>query len=179
LSSDAPLTFFELEILCLVGRGGAGPHDLARYAQTRMYSNRAASQFYAVPKRLEKLGYLTSRKEPGRTHERTHYMLTEKAYDALREWLREPSPVPRTDTNVATRLLAADLVGERPVFESLLGMRAELDALDEQLVDALDRAKNLPHREKYLRLSHTLSRRLLAVYRKWLDEVERELDPDA
>jgi DNA-binding PadR family transcriptional regulator len=177
LSSDDPLTFFELEILALVGQGGAGPHDLARYAQTRMYSSRAPSQFYAVPKRLEEHGYLTSRKQPGRTHERTHYMLTEKAYDALREWIRAaPSPVPRTDTNVATRLLAADLVGERPVAQSLLGMREELETLDAELVDALERARALPHREKYLRLSHELSRRLLAVYREWLHDVERELD---
>jgi DNA-binding PadR family transcriptional regulator len=176
LSSDAPLTFFELEILALVGQGGAGPHDLARYGQTSMYSNKAPSQFYAVPKRLEERGYLKSSKEPGRTHERTHYMLTEKAYAALREWIRAPSPVPRTDTNVATRLLAADLVGERPVAESLLGMRQELETLDAQLVAALERAQALPHREKYLRLSHTLARRLLAVYRDWLDEVERELD---
>ncbi|HJQ49735.1 MAG TPA: hypothetical protein VJ838_04420 [Gaiellaceae bacterium] len=176
MSSDAPLTFFELEILALVGQGGAGPHDLARYGQTSMYSNKAPSQFYAVPKRLEERGYLKSRKEPGRTHERTHYMLTERAYDALREWIQAPSPVPRTDTNVATRLLAADLVGERPVAESLLGMRQELETLDAQLVAALERAQALPHREKYLRLSHTLARRLLAVYRDWLDEVERELD---
>jgi DNA-binding PadR family transcriptional regulator len=175
LSSDDSLTFFELEILCLVGRGGAGPHDLARYGQARMYSNKASSQFYAVPKRLEERGYLTSRKEPGRTHERTHYMLTEKAYEALREWIREPSPVPRTDTSIVTRLLAADLVGERPVAESLLAMRGEIDALDDELVDALERAKSLPHREKYLRLSHELSRRLIAVYRDWLDQVEREL----
>jgi DNA-binding PadR family transcriptional regulator len=175
LSSDEPLTFFELEILALIGQGGAGPHDLARYAQTRMYSSRAPSQFYAVPKRLEERGYLTSHKEPGRTHERTHYLLTEKAHEALCEWIRAPSPVPRTDTSVATRLLAADLVGEQLVAESLLGMRDELEALDAQLVDALERAKALPHREKYLRLSHELSRRLLAVYREWLDEVEETL----
>ncbi|HJQ74949.1 MAG TPA: hypothetical protein VJ814_08685 [Gaiellaceae bacterium] len=175
MSSDDSLTFFELEILALVGQGGAGPHDLARYGQTSVYSNKAPSQFYAVPKRLEERGYLTSRKEPGRTHDRTHYMLTEKAYDALRDWIEEPSPVPRTDTNVATRLLAADLVGERRVGKSLLAMREELETLDAQLVDALERAGALPHREKYLRLSHELSRRLLAVYRDWLDEVEREL----
>lgn len=174
--SSHDLTFFELEVLALIGQGGAGPHDLARYGKNRMYTNKAPSQFYAVPKRLEERGYLTSRKEPGRTHERTHYVLTEKAYDALREWLREPSPVPRTDTNAVTRLLAADLVGEKPVRESLLAMRDELEALDGQLVEAIERAKSFPHREKYLVLAHGLSRRLLEVYREWLDELERELD---
>ena len=37
----------------------------------------APSQYYAEPKRLERLGLLTSSKEPGRTRERTVYRLTD------------------------------------------------------------------------------------------------------
>jgi hypothetical protein len=36
-------------------------------------------------------------------------------------------------------------------------------------------AKTLPHRERYLRLNHRLSRRILRAYLDWLDEVERQL----
>ena len=36
------------------------------------------SQYYVEPKRLAKLGYLAARKEPGQTHERTVYTLTDK-----------------------------------------------------------------------------------------------------
>ena len=36
------------------------------------------SQYYVEPKRLAKLGYLETRKEPGKTRERTIYTLTEK-----------------------------------------------------------------------------------------------------
>ena len=86
LLSRDDLTPFSYTILVLVGRGGAGPHDLVRMArQGRIYAAAADSQFYAEPKRLERLGYLSSRKEPGRTRERTHYSLTRKGLKALRE----------------------------------------------------------------------------------------------
>jgi hypothetical protein len=32
-----------------------------------------------------------------------------------------------------------------------------------------------PHRERYLRLEHSLARRLLQAHLDWIDEVEREL----
>jgi hypothetical protein len=73
------------------------------------------------------------------------------------------------------RLLAADLVGEAPVRESISALREELVEL-EGLMDAADAAAaTLPHREKYLRLNHRLARRLIDVHREWVDEVEREL----
>jgi len=36
-------------------------------------------------------------------------------------------------------------------------------------------AQTLPHRVRYLRLVHSLGRRILATHLDWLDEVEREL----
>jgi hypothetical protein len=36
-------------------------------------------------------------------------------------------------------------------------------------------AETLPHRRKYLLLNHRLSRRLVAAFAEWVDEVEREL----
>ena len=79
-------------MLVLVGRGGAGPHDLVRMmrAQGGLYWAAAESHWYAEPKRLERLGYLRSRKEPGRTTERTEYELTKHGVAALREWLKRP-----------------------------------------------------------------------------------------
>jgi DNA-binding PadR family transcriptional regulator len=177
MSSDGALTLFEYEILVLVGSNGAGPHDLVRMSrQGRMYSSAADSQYYAVPKRLEALGYLTSRKEPGRTHDRTHYTLTAKGRRALREWMKQPASFPRTDTSATSRIIAADLVGEPAVKRSLLAMRADIDFLLEQLEAGVERAQDLPHREKYLLLSHDLARRVILAHRDWLDEVERELE---
>jgi len=160
----------------LVGSDGAGAHDLVRMArQGRMYTTAADSQYYAAPKKLERLGYLESRKEPGRTHARTHYTLTGEGRRALREWIKEPAPYPRTDTSAVMRMIAADLVGEKAVAESLHSMRGEIDFLLGQLEAGEERAHDLPHREKYLLLAHGLARRIILAHREWLDEVEREL----
>jgi DNA-binding PadR family transcriptional regulator len=175
LSSDA-LTPFSYAILVLVGRGGAGAHDLVRMARRgRIYAAAAESQFYAEPKRLERLGYLSSRREPGRTHERTHYMLTDAGLEALRDWARRPVRFPRLLHEGVVRLLATDLVGEAPVRESIHALGLELDELDRLLDEGDAVAATLPHREKYLRINHRLARRLVAAHREWIAEVEREL----
>jgi PadR family transcriptional regulator, regulatory protein AphA len=172
------LTPTSYAVLVLVGRGGAGPHDLVRMMrQGRVYESAAESQYYAEPKRLERLGYLRASKEPGRTHARTHYELTDKGLDALRAWIATPPQHPRLGADPILRLLAADLVGEAPVRESLLGMRDDLDDLRARLEEADAIAETLPHREKYLRLNHSLARRVVDAYDEWLDEIERELDP--
>ena len=51
---------------------------------------------------------------------------------------------------------------------SLVILLAALDTAEET-------AKTLPHRERYLRLVHSLGRRLLRAHEEWADEVEREL----
>src|ERR671939_599824 len=85
--SNSELTLFSYEILGLVGRHGAGPHDLLHMArQNRMLASSGESQYYTEPKRLAKLGYLSARKEPGKTRERTVYMLTDDGVRALREY---------------------------------------------------------------------------------------------
>jgi DNA-binding PadR family transcriptional regulator len=87
---------FSYTILTLVGEGGAGPHDIVRMMrQGRVYWSAADSHYYAEPKRLERLGYLRSEKTPGKTRERTHYVLTEAGREALRAWGREPMTFPR------------------------------------------------------------------------------------
>jgi DNA-binding PadR family transcriptional regulator len=166
MSSDR-LTPISYAVLVLVGRGGAGPHDLVRMMrQGRIYESAAESQYYAEPKRLERLGYLRSERVPGRTRERTHYVLTEKGIDALRRWMAERPQHPQLGADPILRLLAADLVGEQPVKDNLLSMRR--DVADEV-------AGTLPHREKYLRLNHRLARRVVDAYDEWLRDVEREL----
>jgi PadR family transcriptional regulator AphA len=175
LSSDT-LTPTSYAVLVLVGEGGAGPHDLVRMMrQGRIYESAAESQYYAEPKRLERLGYLKARKEPGRTRARTQYELTERGRKALRAWMEERPQHPQLRADPVLRLLAADLVGEPAVRRSLLTMRGDLADLRERLDTADEVAAGLPHREKYLRLNHRLARRVLDAYGAWLDEVEREL----
>lgn len=170
------LTQFSYTVLVLIGSEGAGAHDLVRMVrQGRVYASAAPSQYYAEPKRLERLGYLTAEKREGRTHARTHYRLTEKALEALRDWAREPVTFPGIPTQPIVRLLAADLVGEKAVLESLLALRPDIIDLLARLDVAEAVAETLPHRRTYLLLNHALARKVLQAHLEWLDEVEREL----
>jgi PadR family transcriptional regulator AphA len=172
----ARLTAFSHVVLTLVGENGAGPHDLVRMArQGRVYADFAESQWYAEPKRLEQLGYLSARKEPGRTRERTRYALTASGREALRDWLREPSPFSRIQMEPAWRLLTADITGDEAVLESLRPLRAEIADLLERIEAAEAIAHTMPRRERYLLLNHKLARRVVEAHAEWLDEVEREL----
>ena len=170
------LTLFSHVVLVLVGPGGAGPHDLVRMArQGRIYADFAQSQWYAEPKRLEKLGYLASRREPGRTRERTHYTLTERGVEALRQWMREPARFSRIQMEPAWRLLAADVVDDETVLRSLEALRGQIADIYAQLDTADEIARAVPHKERYLLLNRALARRIVDAHAEWLDEVEREL----
>src|ERR687884_1669898 len=104
------LTLFSYEILGLVGRGGAGAHDLLRMARRgRMLDWAGESQYYVEPKRLAKRGYLEARKEPGKTRERTVYTLSEKGLEALRDWAAKPARFTPLKHEGLMRLLVADL----------------------------------------------------------------------
>ena len=178
MSSTADLTLFSYEILGLVGREGAGPHDLRRMAQRgRLLAWAGESQYYTEPKRLARLGYLDARKEPGKTRARTVYTLTDKGLDALRAFARTPVTIPPFKSDALLRLLVADLVGEEVTRASLETMRDEIADLRERM-DAGDRsAVGLPHREKYLRLVNGFLRGLLDLHEELVDDAERELAP--
>ena len=90
-------------------------------------------------------------------------------------WTNQPAAFPGVHGEPPIKMLAADLVGEAGVRRSLISMRDEMASLRVELELADDRADAIPHRTKYLRLNHRLSRRILDCYDEWLDEVEREL----
>ena len=172
------LTPLSYVVLALVGRGGAAPHDLVRMARggQRLYYAGAASKIYEQPKRLERLGYLSSEKQPGKTTDRTHYTLTEKGLAALREWHTRTSSFPRIQSEAVARVLSSDLAeDERVVAESLSAMREEIAELSAAIDEDELRAPSIPHRERPLKLVRSLGRRLLEVHLEWIDEVEREL----
>jgi PadR family transcriptional regulator, regulatory protein AphA len=174
--SRNPLTPFSYVILTLIGRGGAGPHDLVRMMrQGRVYWTAADSQYYAEPKRLEKLGYLKSRKEPGQTRPRTHYELTKRGREALAEWVRTPAPLPRIQSEPVVRLLATDITDPAAVREGLAGLREEIGEQQRRMDDAMEIAKTLPSRKAYLVNNHRLARSFLQAHLDWLEEAEREL----
>ena len=170
------LSLFSYEILGLVGRAGAGPHDLLRMAKRgRILDWAGESQYYVEPKRLARLGYLEARKEPGRTRERTVYSLTDKGLEALAAWARTPARFTPVKSDPLLRLLVADLVGEGPTRESLLALREDIADLFVRLDESEAAAEGLPHRRETLLLVNRFLRRLLDLHLEFVDEVEREL----
>lgn len=177
MSTKDELSLFSYEILGLVGRNGAGPHDLRGMVRRgRILDWAGESQYYAEPKRLARLGYLQARKEPGKTRERTVYTLTEKGLEALREYARTPVRFTPVKSELLLRLLVADLVGETTTREAVTTLRADLDDLEVRLDEAAASAESLPHRRKYLLLTIGYLRRLLILQRQFVDELEHELD---
>jgi DNA-binding PadR family transcriptional regulator len=178
--SRRELSLFSYEVLGLVGRTGAGAHDLLRLARRgRILAWAGESQYYTEPKRLAALGYLDAREEPGRTRPRTVYTLTEKGLDALCDYARTPVAFTPVKSDVLLRLLIADLVGEGPTRESIRALREDIADLSARLDDAEATADALPHRRKYLLMVVGFLRRLLELHLELVDEVERELAPRA
>jgi DNA-binding PadR family transcriptional regulator len=137
------------------------------------------SQYYVEPKRLAKLGYLDARKQPGKTRERTVFTLTDKGLDALRAWAQTPVYFTPVKSELLTRLLIADLVGEAATRKGVSALRDDITDLFARLEDAEGTAEALPHRHKYLLLVSSFLRRLVELHLDLVDEVERELAPKA
>ena len=178
MSSD-DLTLFSYEILGLVGRTGAGPHDLRQMVRRgRMLDWAGESRYYVEPKRLARLGYLEARKEPGKTRERTVYTLTDKGLRALQEWAETPVRLTPLKSEALQRVLIADLVGEATTRRSLATLRDDIADLYERIAETEAGADRLPHRRKYLLLVAGFLRRQLELHLELVDEVERELAED-
>jgi DNA-binding PadR family transcriptional regulator len=174
------LTLFSYEILGLVGRHGAGPHDLLLMAKRGRFFNWAGeSQYYTEPKRLAKLGYLASRKEPGKTRERTVYTLTDKGREALREWAHTPVAFTPLKSEPLLRLLICDLVGEEVTRESMVTLRDDIADLKARLEEAERSARELPHRQKYLELVNGFMRRYFDLHLELIAQVEEKLAGEA
>jgi DNA-binding PadR family transcriptional regulator len=172
--SSSELSLFSYEILGLVGRDGAGAHDLLRMAKRgRILDWAGESQYYAEPKRLAQLGYLDARREPGRTRERTVYSLTEKGLEALREYAKTPVRFTPLKSDPLLRLLICDLVGEPITRASLTTLRDDIAELKQRLKDGEAAAQALPHRRKYLLLVNEFLQRYLDLHLELVNEVER------
>jgi PadR family transcriptional regulator AphA len=173
------LSLFSYEILGLVGRQGAGPHDLVRLARRdRMLAWAGERQYYLEPKRMARLGYLTARETAGRTHPRTVYTLTDQGLDALAAWAREPVHFLPFKSEAMVRLLVADLVGEPLTRTGIATLRDDIADLLARIDEVEASAHTLPHRAKYLRLIAGFMRQLLELHLELIETVESQLDAD-
>ena len=177
MSRAGRLTPFSFVILALVGRDGAGPHDIVRMMREgSIFWTTSESHYYAEPNRLAALGFLQARTDPGRTRPRTHYELTDAGHEALTAWLAEPAAMPRVQNESVVKLLAADLSDDATIAASLAGVRAGIEHAYEDLEEMERRAHEIPHRTRYLRLIDDYARRSLDAQREWIDAVQVELD---
>jgi DNA-binding PadR family transcriptional regulator len=177
MSRASKLTPFSYAVLVLVGEGGAGAHDLVRMMREgqHVFWAASASQWYAEPKRLAELGLLHAEKTPGRTHERTHYTLTDEGRAALREWLAEPTAFTRIQSEPVVRLLGAEYADPAALRASLESLRAPLDEAYAALDRLQDIGRELPHREQVIKVNHRFARRILDAHLAWLEEAQAVL----
>jgi DNA-binding PadR family transcriptional regulator len=170
------LTPFSYAVLVLVGDGGAGPHDLARMMRIgRVYWSAAESQWYAEPKKLAADGYLAAEKQPGRTHARTHYTLTDKGRAALAEWVGTPTAPVKMQNEPIVRALAADNADPAMVADGLDALRESLESDRAGIANGQEGAASIPRREAVLRINHRLALKLVDAQVEWLDEMQAEL----
>ena len=143
----------------------------------RIYWTAPESQFYAEPKRLgRKLGYLQASKQPGRTHAKTHYTLTQQGREALKEWIATPTRFPRIQNEAIVRLLGAEYADRGELLASLaISCATELDELDAAMQAAVARETAFPHRATVLAINRRLAERIIQAHRIWLEEVEDQL----
>ena len=170
--STPELSLFSYEIMGLVGQGGAAPHDLLRMARRgRILDWAGESQYYVEPKRLAKLGFLEARKEPGRTRPRTVYSLTNKGFEALREYARTPVTLTPVKSEPLLRLLIADLVGEDVTRDSLATLREDLEDVRARIETSAATADEFPHRREYLLLVNDFLRGFVALHDELIDHL--------
>ena len=152
-----------------MGSTGVATHDLRRMVQHgRMLDWAGESQYYVEPKRLARLGYLEARKEPGKTRDRTVYTLTDKGLERCANGRHAHHFTP-VKSELLTRLLIADLVGEPATRESALALRGEIADLEARVATTEASAKTLPHRSKYLLLVTGYLRGVLALHRELVE----------
>ncbi|HEY7618293.1 MAG TPA: PadR family transcriptional regulator [Solirubrobacteraceae bacterium] len=171
------LTPFSYAVLVLVGEGGAGAHDLVRMMRQgqHVFWAASASQWYAEPKRLSQLGLLDAERTPGRTHDRTHYTLTDAGREALRTWLAQPSAFPRIQSEPVVRLLGAEFADPEALSASLDSLRAPLAEGYAALEAQRAVVEDLPHRASVIAINHRLARRILDAHAEWLEEAQAML----
>jgi DNA-binding PadR family transcriptional regulator len=172
-SRPIPLSY---GVLAAIGEYGAStPEIVEMLSRGQMFWTSSPSQIYREPSRLLKLGWITARKQPGKTRSRTLYRLTDSGRAALQEWLRTPAGFPKLQHHAALHVFAGDMVEDHEIITSLQKLRDDIDQMSTVIDTNIARAPNLPHRTRYALLLQDLGRRLLQAHGDWLDEVEREL----
>ena len=103
-------------------------------------------------------------------------MAVESVVAGVEDTAGEPAVERRpVKSELLTRLLIADLVGEPATRASALALREEIADLEARIGESVASAELLPHRRKYLLLTTGYLRGVLELHRELIDGIEREL----
>ena len=139
----------------------------------RIYWTAPESQFYAEPKKLAQAGYLTATTQPGRTHARTHYTLTDAGRDALKAWLATPDAASRASrTSPSSACWAAEYADRGELLASLNALREELDQLDAAMATPRSASKAFRTAQRFFASTAGWRSGSSTRTAQWLDEVE-------
>jgi hypothetical protein len=70
------------------------------------------------------------------------------------------------------------MLTDAEIVASFRGMLPELDQIEALARDMYEQASRVPHRARYLQLSHAYALRLVQLHREWIAEIHRELGSD-
>ncbi len=174
--SSSELSLFSYEILGLVGRGGAGAHDLLRMARPRADARLGRRE--PVLRRAKEAREARLPRGTTRTGQdpRTHRLHAHRARGSRRSAstrrlqcaLRHSRAIRSCDSSSATSSES------RPPEPASLTLREDIADLMERLEDSEATARSLPHRSKYLLLVTEFLRRYLELHLELVDQVERD-----
>lgn len=141
---DIGLTATSFAVLGLLAMREWTSYELARQMR-RSFSYfwpRAERRIYDEPKRLERAGYVSARRESVGRRGRTCWTITPRGRDALRAWLAEPPSEPPTlEFEGMLKVFLAEHAGKAELLDTLARIRAsaerrgaELAAMSAQVV---------------------------------------------
>ncbi len=168
----------EYAVLAMVGLEGATAYELSLFSSSSKWGllGYSRSALHAIPKRLDREGYLWSTVEKAeKSPSRRRYQLTETGVAAVRQWARSSPALPPVESELVARMLAWDTVRSDELLETLLRLRPEVERREAELKLADLNTNPVPHAELGRRLAIGLHRHLLDGYTRWLKDVEREL----
>jgi DNA-binding PadR family transcriptional regulator len=142
---DLPGTAWALLGLLSFGREMSG-YDLKKWADNSLaffYWSPAPSQIYAELRRLERIGLVTSRAEPGDNRKKRLFRITEPGAAALKTWLEESDPgLPVLKHGTAMRVWLGHLLDPDRLRALVTEHRQQMQQLADQAGDVADRGRD-------------------------------------
>ena len=169
-------------VLALLGIDRWTPYELVRHLQRSMIHHiwpRAESKVYEEPKRLVAAGHAKAavdRKDP----RRTRYAISAQGRRVLAQWVAEPGPGVRFESEGALKVLFAENGTKQQLLATIDSMRHDALADVARVVDTLEylltEGPPYPNRIHQSVLVMDLVLRITTAVAEWADLTEQRVD---